>query len=660
VSLIHDNLSRYSPSSLQSIFTTADKIVFSSVASRKNATAVHSPFASAPVIPQGLLQDSFGTGNRASARQRIRARLGIPLDSKIVLACGMRDLRKGADLFVEVARQVLDANGDEVHFLWVGDPPPATGGSRAEWTDEPGLSVAGRLHWIDATSDPEEYFLAADIFVLTSRDDPFPCVVHEAMAAGLKIVVFEGSGGAPEQIAEGCGIPVPYLDTRAMAEAVLAFLAHPLRHERLGERAERRVRAHYVFSQYATAIMDLVTGEDSQMRRARRAPKVFFSQREWSISGVNSVTGELAGELNQRGIDAQLLFVSLPEADRSFLPDVPQVFLDAGRQPLPRQWRLIENFLTANAPCILFVGYDTKTSAIAPRLPGSVGIVGIIHGDDSEHYGHVRRLGLYMNRILAVSEEIARKARLYVGAFEPDRIKCIPNFVTGFDAPKREVGSSTEPIGLIYTGRIIEHPKRMSDLAAIARRLDRDGIPFRLTLIGRGAARKDLESELEPLIRRGSVVFLGRCDRREVRRHLQASDLFLLTSESEGMPISLLEAMAQRCVPLVTALPSGIPELVSDAKNGFTFGVGDVEGFSGCIARLHEDREQVATLSEAAYQHVWRNFSGAAVAELYATEIRQIWDEITSGSHVRPPSLIDGPFPGISVPPDLIKELHSS
>ena len=55
-----------------------------------------------------------------------------------------------------------------------------------------------------------------------SASDPFPCVVHEAMAAETPVIAFSGVGGAPEALEGGCGIIVPFGDIAAMAEAVLA------------------------------------------------------------------------------------------------------------------------------------------------------------------------------------------------------------------------------------------------------------------------------------------------------------------------------------------------------------------------------------------------------------------------------------------------------
>ena len=61
------------------------------------------------------------------------------------------------------------------------------------------------------------YYLAADLLVLTSREDPCPLVNMEAMESSLPVVAFQGAGGAPEVLADA-GICVPYLERRRDGE----------------------------------------------------------------------------------------------------------------------------------------------------------------------------------------------------------------------------------------------------------------------------------------------------------------------------------------------------------------------------------------------------------------------------------------------------------
>lgn len=258
LTLMHERASLWGDV-LRTIQACSDQVIFPAEAVKAAAVELLPDFASALVLPQGLLQPEFGRRDRQEARARIREELGVGPDTPIVLGCGMRSVRKGVDLFVQLAARVRTGPEPAAAFVWLGDQG---------WSDDQfgrfishdvevlDLAPPG-LTFVPETSDPEPYYLAADLFVLTSRDDPFPCVVHEAMACALPVIVFEAAGGAPEAIAGGCGRVAPYLDVEDMSEAVISLLTNGAEAREMGARAEARVRSVYKFSDYARAVMAL-------------------------------------------------------------------------------------------------------------------------------------------------------------------------------------------------------------------------------------------------------------------------------------------------------------------------------------------------------------------------------------------------------------------
>jgi glycosyltransferase involved in cell wall biosynthesis len=274
VSLIHERVIHYSPDIWRVIHGSSDRIVFPAQAVKAAAAAVMSELQDACVVPQGLLNAEFGRGARDAACLEVRNRLGISRESKIVLGCGSQDMRKGIDLFVQLAARVRAQTAQDVHFVWVGTRQRGSIFSRLLELDLSLLDLSGTISLVDEVTDTEPYFLAADAYALTSRDDPFPCVIHEAMACALPIVAFDGSGGAKEAIAEDCGIIVPYLDIGAMAGALISLIRDPARSAEMGRRAEERVRSVYQFSHYAERIWrvcESLTGSHSASVRALTA-----------------------------------------------------------------------------------------------------------------------------------------------------------------------------------------------------------------------------------------------------------------------------------------------------------------------------------------------------------------------------------------------------
>lgn len=260
LALIDERLTHYPPDVHRIILDFADAIVFPSEAMRQVARKVNSRFEISRVIPHGLMKPEFGKIDRARARKMLRDELRVSPEAQIVIACGTVDQRKGADLFARLAALVIRKHFQDAHFVWLGG---TQGGAAAydqrKWIqhDIDLLKLRDRVHFINARDDPEPYYVGADVFLLPSRDDPFPCVIQEAMAAALPIVAFAEAGGTPEALVGGCGVVVPYLDLDAMAEAVSELLANPVLRREIGRRAEERVRTVYRSDDFAERIMVL-------------------------------------------------------------------------------------------------------------------------------------------------------------------------------------------------------------------------------------------------------------------------------------------------------------------------------------------------------------------------------------------------------------------
>ncbi len=209
---------------------------------------------------------------RNTARLRVRRELGLPADTRIVLGCGTVDLRKGADLFVNLARKLLAAGSAgglaaKTWFIWVGH---CADDSFLRWLlHDAGIGeLQDRIRFIGQRADTAPYFLAADVFALTSREDPCPLANSEAMESGLAVVAFLGAGGAPE-VFGNAGIAVPYLDVDAMAGEILGLLADHERREQLGRRGQSLIREHYTWSRFMDEFLDVLKN-DFQYWPARR------------------------------------------------------------------------------------------------------------------------------------------------------------------------------------------------------------------------------------------------------------------------------------------------------------------------------------------------------------------------------------------------------
>ena len=127
--------------------------------------------------------------------------------------------------------------------------------------------------------------------------------------------------------------------------------------------------------------------------------------------------------------------------------------------------------------------------------------------------------------------------------------------------------------------------------------------------------RRDFGSQL-PKSRLGdAVTFTGFVSREEMPEIYRDAVIFVLPSESEGMSIALLEAMAAG-LPVVHTRTGGAEELVREGTNGYTIDWADVEGLSRVLARLVADPSARARMGSES-RKIASRFSWREIAEQY-------------------------------------------
>src|SRR5699024_198065 len=145
----------------------------------------------------------------------------------------------------------------------------------------------------------------------------------------------------------------------------------------------------------------------------------------------------------------------------------------------------------------------------------------------------------------------------------------------------------------------IEHPIR-----AVAKLRDR-GVDVTLTVLGEGPGRPMLERLINALDVGDRVELPGYVD--YVPDRLKSASFSMLTSASEGLPLSVMEAMGAGCIPIVYDITYGPRDLIEHGKNGYITPRGDIDDLADQIeAFLHELPEAVDAMRWSAVETVER------------------------------------------------------
>jgi len=133
------------------------------------------------------------------------------------------------------------------------------------------------------------YYAGSDVFALTSREDPFPTVVMEALEVSVPVIGFNGAGGFTTLLEKGCGLLVPKEDVAGFSDAVIELLNDPEKAKDLGEYGKELVQQSFSLRHY---IFDLLDWAGIPLKRVSAVvPNYNYAQHlEQRLSSISSQT----------------------------------------------------------------------------------------------------------------------------------------------------------------------------------------------------------------------------------------------------------------------------------------------------------------------------------------------------------------------------------
>jgi len=250
----------------------------------------------------------------------------------------------------------------------------------------------------------------------------------------------------------------------------------------------------------------------------------------------------------------------------------------------------------------------------------------------------LNRAGIGFDQSLIVVSEAAHqalppslraRARVIVHGLDMSRVDAL---LAQRDQVRREVRSELgvpDSETLVLTVANLR-PEKGYDVLLDAVRLlaDRD-VPVHVAAVGRGPMEDELLTRHRELGLDGHLQFLGQRD--DVLRLLAGSDVFVLASRQEGLPVSLMEATSMG-MPIVATAVGGVPQVVTDGDDGLVVAPGDPDRLADALERVIADPELRRRLGQAAKdKSVMFDVSAAS------REIEQIYTDLAGTQHSSEP-----------------------
>ena len=249
----------------------------------------------------------------------------------------------------------------------------------------------------------------------------------------------------------------------------------------------------------------------------------------------------------------------------------------------------------------------------------------------------VDRMGKWVHRMafrlgvvpVAIAEGVARSLERVYGLKNPPLIPNgipVADYALGESARKawraRE-GYEDRAVLLVSVARMSPQKDHFSLIQAFSMAASRNS-QLRLLLVGDGPLRPEVEAQVRALDLEDKVRFLG--VRTDVPEILAAADAFILSSQWEGNPLSVMEAMAAG-KPVIATAVGGVPELVQDGKSGVLVPPGDVEALAEAILRLAGDAHLRRQLGQEASKQAKERFDVSVMVKGYAALYEQLLEK---------------------------------
>ncbi len=284
-------------------------------------------------------------------------------------------------------------------------------------------------------------------------------------------------------------------------------------------------------------------------------------------------------------------------------------------------------------------GVDT---ALAKLISPRVKLVHSEHGRNYPQWGKqplMRRLarrGVYhlADAVFAISSEV-RKFYCDQTGFPAERMKIIHNGIDVQRIDEADAEGVREELGIAPNDFVFGTIARLDltkDTITLVRAFAAVALPRRnprikLLIVGDGEERSKLEEFIDKLDLNRAVIFTGM--RRDVPRLLKAMDVFVLSSVSEGMPLTVLEAMAAR-LPVVATEIGALPELVEEGKTGFLVPIRHAVAIADRLEEFLANRQLAKSFGEAARYKVEREFTLEQMLQNYAELYESLWSATPS------------------------------
>lgn len=323
------------------------------------------------------------------------------------------------------------------------------------------------------------------------------------------------------------------------------------------------------------------------------------------LGGIEEWTKNIVGEMVRNGYQDTVIVSDQGEYEipSALQGHIEQVEIEKWVQYDEKSLLNILNWLIKHLPCVVVVNQPDilllAAGIVKQYYPEAVKNIAVIHCGLEWTYHNYLLSNDCIDRYVAVSEDI--KNVLIDRGVSFSRIEhmtCPVKCDSILDRRYTEDDSDAVKIG--YAGRLEVKQKRIDLLIKMIECLEREDVNYYMEIAGNGDAEKDLEIFIQKNKCEDRIRLLGRIDREQISSFWRKQDICINIADYEGRSITIMEAMANGAVPVVTAT-SGVKEDITDGDNGYIVDIGDYTAMAEKIIRLEKRRSLLSRMGNRAH-----------------------------------------------------------
>ncbi len=347
---------------------------------------------------------------------------------------------------------------------------------------------------------------------------------------------------------------------------------------------------------------------------------------------VTGSEGASEGSLRDLAISSQLRLEVIPELGREISPRSDFTTLVTLYRLMRRERPHIVHTHTAKAGLV---------GRIAARLAGVPIVLHTFHGHVFHGYFSSRKTRLFLfierlgarlsTRIITISPRLREEIARY-GVAESDRIAVVPLGLEldEFAAQPRATGDFRRSIDIPQDAKLVGAVGRLAPIKNIPLLLEAAVLAGQqepemcVVLVGDGELRPELVALVEVLGLTDAVIFAGW--RRDLASVYSDLDAVVISSDNEGTPASLIEAMAAGC-PVVATRVGGVPDLIADGETGRLVPPGDPVALAEALLALFREPRRTVSMAEQARRRVLERYQ----AKRLVADVDRLYRELLVG-----------------------------